>query len=450
MQQPSGLALNYVPREYFLPLHQRTKRWAVVVAHRRAGKTFALINDLILGALECSREHPRFAFFAPTYAQAQRIAWDYLKRQAAPFLEKRPNETELSVQMVGDRRIYLVGMDNPDSIRGLYLDGAILDEFAFARPSAYTQVILPALSDRKGWAVLSSTPNGQNQFYDQYNFALANPELWSTLFLPYNVTNVIPPEEIQLLRGAMSEEEFSQEFECSFTASILGSIYGRLINQLESRGQLNDGVYNPAQKVSVAFDLGYSDATALWFYQHRMDGTVVVDYHEASRQPVQYYLDYLDSQGYEYDHIWLPHDARAHTLSTGRSVFEQFYGHYVRNPGVLVRIAPRLSVEDGIAAVRQLLPTCHFVPTSGVADGIRVLRQYQYKYDELKQCFSTAPLHDWASNGSDAFRTLAVTARPAHLLPPEEKKEETPPDEGVICLHNLYNDLNRGYRAKRL
>lgn len=438
------IELNYAPREYFLPLHQRRKRWGVVVAHRRAGKTFALINDLILGALECSLPHPRLTFAAPTYAQAQRIAWDYLKRQAGPFLEKKPNETELSVQLVGDRRIYLIGMDNPDSIRGLYLDGAVLDEFAFARPSAYTQVILPALSDRRGWAILSSTPNGQNHFYDQYQTALKNPETWMTSFLPYNVTNVIPPEEIALLKSAMSEEEFAQEFECSFTASILGSIYGRLINQLESRGQLVDGRHDGSRPVEVAFDLGYSDATALWVYQPSMDGIGVLHYHENSRQAVDYYIDYLLSLPYAIKTIWLPHDARAHTLSTGRSIFDQFHKKF----GAKVRIAPKLSVEDGIAAVRQLLPTCHFHPSC--EEGIRVLRQYQYKYDEVKQCFSTAPLHDWASNGSDAFRTLAVTCRPAHLLPPDEPPPFEQPSEDVICLHNLFQGNEGRSRAKRL
>jgi phage terminase large subunit len=424
--------LNYTPRDHFLPLHQRKTRWATVVAHRRAGKTFALINDLILGALEVRLPHPRMAFFAPTYAQAQRIAWDYLKRQSTPFLAKRPNETELSVQLLGDRKIFLVGMDNPDSIRGLYLDGAILDEFAFARPSAYSQIILPALSDRKGWAVLSSTPNGQNHFYDHYMVARQRPE-WTTLFLPHSVTNVIPPEEIALLRSAMSEEEFAQEFDCDFSASILGSVYGKIITRLEAYGQTLDGAYDPSAPVSVAFDLGYADATAIWVYQPRMDGIAVLMYHENTRQSVDYYLDWLQSQSFMYDKIWLPHDARAHTLATGRSVLDQFLKRYPNKIG----IAPKLSVADGIAAVRQILPSCHFTPQCD--DGIRCLRQYQYRYDEVKQCFSQTPVHDWASNGADAFRTMAVVTRPAHLQPPPEV-EPTEPREDVVCLHNLFKE----------
>src|SRR5215469_785791 len=428
-QAPS---LNYAPRQHFLPLHQRKNRWCMCVAHRRAGKTFALINDLILGALECPRPHPRLVFAAPTYAQAQRIAWDYLKRQSVPFLEKRPNETELSVQLLGDRKIYLIGMDNPDSIRGLYLDGAVLDEFAFARPSAYTQIILPALSDRRGWAVLSSTPNGQNHFYDQYLLALQRPETWTTLFLPYTATDVIPQDEIDMLRAAMSEEEFAQEFECSFTASIIGSIYGRLINQLEGRGQLVDAHYDAEVPVSVAFDLGYSDETALWIYQQKMDGLSILQYHENTRQSVDYYIDYLRSQSFTYKKIWLPWDARAHTLVTGRSIMDQFLRAF---PHPITDLAPKLSVADGIAAVRQLLPSCHFTPAC--EDGIRCLRQYQYRYDEVKQCFSQTPVHDWASNGSDAFRTIALTSRPAHLQPQTELQEEKP-DENILCLHNLF------------
>lgn len=438
-----NLQLNYEPRDYFLPLHQRKKRWATVVAHRRAGKTFALINDLIIGALQCNLPHPRLTFAAPTYAQAQRIAWDYLKRQSAPFLEKKPNETELSVQLFGDRRIYLIGMDNPDSIRGIYLDGAVLDEFAFARPSAYTQIILPALTDRQGWAVVSSTPNGQNHFYDHYQASLRSTA-WDTFFLPYTDTNVIPPEEIANLRNAMSEEEFAQEFECSFTASILGSVYGRIINQIETRGQLGDGSFNPSKPVSCAFDLGYSDATAVWFFQQTMDGVSVVGYHENNRQPVDYYLEYLRTSGFSIDTIWLPHDARAHTLATGRSILDQFLRAF---PGK-VRIAPRLAVADGIAAVRQLLPTCHFSPSC--EEGIRCLRQYQYRFDEVKQVFSQQPLHDWASNGADAFRILATVCRPGHLLPPEEPQNVEVISEDKLCLHNLLEDYDRQRRIGRL
>src|SRR5690606_33743333 len=167
---------SYRPREVFLPLHQRQKRWACVVAHRRAGKTVALVNDLIIGALECQLREPKLAFVAPTYTQAQRIAWDYLKIYSEPYLEKKPNETELSVQLIGKRRIYLVGADNPDSLRGIYLDGAVLDEFAFAKPSVWTKIILPALSDRGGWGVISSTPNGPNEFKSIYDHSVTSPD----------------------------------------------------------------------------------------------------------------------------------------------------------------------------------------------------------------------------------------------------------------------------------
>jgi len=424
-------------------MHQRQHRWACVVAHRRSGKTFALINDLILAALECVLPHPRLVFAAPTYAQAQRIAWDYLKRQSVPFQEKRPNETDLSVQLLGDRRIYLIGTDNPDSIRGLYLDGAVLDEFAFARPSAWSQIIRPALSDRRGWAVLSSTPNGQNHFYDVYNYAVASPA-WATYFLRYSDTLIIPPDEIESLRSSMSEEEFEQEYNCSFTASIIGSIYGRLISDLESRGQLVDAHYDSSKPVQIAFDLGYADATALWTFQPAMDGVAVLQYHENTRQPVDYYIGYLRSQSFTISDIWLPHDAKAHTMVTGRSILDQFLQAF---PG-RVHIAPRLSVADGIAAVRQLLPSCHF--TSACAEGIRNLRQYQYRYDEVKQCFSQEPLHDWASNGADAFRTLGVVTRPAHLLPKDDVVEEKKPEENVLCLHNLWQEYDNLRKTRRI
>lgn len=419
----------YQPREVFLPLHNRQTRWACVTAHRRCGKTVALLNDLIIGALEEQLPHPRFAFIAPTYTQAQRIAWDYLKRYAEPYLERRPNETDLSVQLVGDRRISLVGSDNPDSLRGQYLDGAVLDEFAFSRPHAWSQIILPALSDRRGWGIVSSTPNGQNEFYDVHNLSLQHPD-WTNVFLPVSHTRLIPEAELIMLRSMMTEEEYLQEYECSFTAAVRGSIFGKQIEAAEQSGRLTSLVYHGGP-VDVSFDLGWSDATTLWFSQTHMDGYSMFRYHENSRQTIDYYIEYIRMTGYEIRDLWLPHDAKQVTAQTGRSVADQF-----KRAGFNVKIAPKLSIADSIAAARKIFPSVRFDAT-GCADGLACLRAYHYEYDELKKTLRQNPDHDWASHGADGFRTFAHWAQPG-VAPKEEKPAvKTWAD---MCLAELFED----------
>ena len=143
------LVSPYEVREQFLPLHKRDTRWFVGVAHRRAGKTVADINELIIGATRCRLQNPRFAYVAPQLNQAKDIAWTYLKEYTAFIPGVKTNESELWVELPGGARIRIYGADNPDRLRGIYLDGVVLDEFGDMDPTIWTQVIRPALSDRR-------------------------------------------------------------------------------------------------------------------------------------------------------------------------------------------------------------------------------------------------------------------------------------------------------------
>ena len=161
---------DYKPREVFKPFHYRDKRWSVIVAHRRCGKTVACINDLIRRALMEDKPNARYAYVAPYLAQSKSIAWDYLIRYSQPALVKA-NQAELWVELDNGARIRLFGADNPDALRGLYLDGVVLDEYADMRPRVWGEIIRPLLADRKGWAVFIGTPKGHNAFWDVYNHA---------------------------------------------------------------------------------------------------------------------------------------------------------------------------------------------------------------------------------------------------------------------------------------
>ena len=158
------IEIPYSPRKLQADLHKRLsdKRWGVVVCHRRFGKTVMAINHLLRDAILREKPNPRFAYIAPTYRQAKAVAWDYLKQFAEKIPMVRFHETELRCDLPNGARIQLLGAENPASLRGLYLDGVCLDEMADMPESLFPEVIRPALSDRKGYAVFIGTPRGHN------------------------------------------------------------------------------------------------------------------------------------------------------------------------------------------------------------------------------------------------------------------------------------------------
>lgn len=211
------VTLPYVPRRQFMPFHDRKERFAALVCHRRAGKTVASVNDLIRGAALCDKPNPRFAYIAPLYKQAKDVAWTYLKQGVVPLLKYGASihESELRVDLPNKGRVKLYGGDNPDSLRGVYFDGVVLDEPAQIDPTLWPEIIRPALADRQGWAVFVGTPKGRNSFYEVWRSALKQ-DSWYTLMLRASETGLLAESELQAAREAMTEQQYNQEFECSF------------------------------------------------------------------------------------------------------------------------------------------------------------------------------------------------------------------------------------------
>lgn len=248
------IKLKYRPRSVFSDFHKRSQRWAIVVAHRRCGKTVACINDLIVKASLEGKKDGRYAYVAPYYSQAKNIAWDYLVRFAEPVLAKA-NQSELWVELINGSRIRLFGADNPDALRGLYLDGIVLDEYADMRPRIWGEIIRPLLADRLGWAVFIGTPKGHNAFWDLYNNA-SKDDRWYVKTLRASQTELLPAEELEDARKSMSEDQYLQEFECDFESAILGAFYGKEMRQLTDQGRITTVEFDPMFKVQTAWDLG--------------------------------------------------------------------------------------------------------------------------------------------------------------------------------------------------
>ncbi len=416
-----------------------------MVIHRRAGKTVAAVNDLIIGALECSLPRPQFAYVAPFRDQAKRVAWDYLKHYAAPYAAGKPNESELTVPMPGGGKIMLFGADNADALRGIYLDGAILDEFGDFKPSVWGNVIRPTLSDRQGWVVFGGTPKGRNEFWTVREQARREPQDWFLLELPASKSGLIDKGELLQAQRQLTPEQFAQEYECDFSAALPGAYFGREMVAAEREGRIGFVAHDDALQVYTAWDIGYRDDTAIWFYQVVRDEIHVIDYHASSGQPISHYAQVIEDKPYKYAGHWLPHDARAKTLASGgKSIIEQL--------GTLLdfkklAIVPNLEVQDGIQAARVAIGHCWF-DEARCHDGLEALRQYQREYDEDKKAFREKPRHDWTSHPADAFRMLAVAwqkeAKESQVVEQPRTLQVGPP--GGATLNDLWSVRNTDTR----
>src|SRR5207344_1017439 len=368
------MALSYKPREQFVPFHNRKQRWGAMNTHRRAGKTVALVNDLVFGALECQLYKPQLAYIGPTYAQAKRVAWTYLKDYAEPYMSRPPQEAELKVTLHGDRTLYVLGADNADALRGMYLDGGVGDEYALFRPSVFPQVIRPTLSDRNGWFVFASTPRGKNLFYHVVKEARVDPD-WYFLELRADTSGIIPRGELEQLRKHMDPEEFAQEYLCSFDSALKGAIYADELNDAFLHGQVRSNLYDPNLPTHIVFDLGSTDATVAIFWQEapysRNDLPVRIVHVEATQgKDIFHHIEKIHNFEGEIGDVWLPHDARAKNLQTGRSLIEQFL-----KEGVRPRLVPNHKVRDRIAATRRLFPLIAFEDVA-CEDLIEALKGY--------------------------------------------------------------------------
>lgn len=407
------VVIPYRPRAVWEGFHASTARWRVAVAHRRAGKTVALVNEAIRAALSCDRPDPRFGIVAPQLGQAKAIAWDTVKRYCTPIPGVKFNESELRADLPNGGRIRLFGADNPNALRGLYFDGLILDEFGDMDPVVWTEVLRPALADREGWAAFAGTPRGKNAFYDLRQRARAGEGDWALWELKASQTGLVSARELADAKASMDAGAYAREFECSFDASVQGAYYADGLEAAERDGRLCRLPVDPTVAVDAWWDLGIDDATAIWLVQDVGRERRLIDYLEVSGEGLPQIVGRLQAKGYRYGRQVLPHDARVRELGTGVSRVETLEALGLRE----IEIVDAQPVADGINAVRLMLAQCWF-DAERCARGIEALKQYRREWDGKRQVWRERPRHDWTSHAADAFRYGALS-RPAAAAAPE-------------------------------
>lgn len=407
---------NFKPRQYQIDLLRAIDsgyKRAIAVYHRRAGKDKTLWNLTIKKAFE---RVGVYYYFFPEFAQGKRVIWDGMDGSGYRFLDHLPSElvrkansTDMKVELVNNSIIQIIGTDKFDKVRGSNPVGCVFSEFAFQNPKAW-DIVRPILAENGGWAVFNSTPFGKNHFYDMFETAKSLPDWYTQLVTvedsrDENGNRYVSEEVVEAERQAgMSEEMVQQEFYCSFTANAQGFYYLKYIEDADKEQRIGNVPYNPNYPVDLWWDIGFSDSTAIWFTQTINREICVIDFYQNNSQGLEHYAKYLQRLPYIYKSITFPHDIKKSEMGTGRSNLEIAYELFT---GLDINVTQKLDIEDGIAAVRSILPMCVF-DRNRCSLGLKALQNYHREWDEYRKEFKNKPVHDWSSHPSDAFRTLAV------------------------------------------
>jgi phage terminase large subunit len=379
----------------------------------------------------------------PEAEQARKAIWSAVNPhtgirridQAFPHeIRKRTREQEMSIEFVNGSTWQVVGSDNYNSLVGATPVGIVFSEWSLANPSAWA-FMRPILMENNGWAAFIYTPRGKNHGYRTYEAAKNNPD-WFAQRLTVQDTGIFTREqlegELQEYIAEYGETEgesfFQQEYFCSFEAAILGAVYAKWLARAESAGRMGLVAYDPELPVRTAWDLGYDDNTAIWWWQIARNEVRVIDFYQANNQDIDHYAEAIKAKPYDYKNSrhYGPHDA-AHKLlaAGGRSIVSQLQRH-----GINMTVIPATAVQNGIGAARKTIDYSWFnTDNEEVAQGVECLRQYHFKYDDKLKIMSKEPVHDWSSHACDAFEIIGQVwqeeIKPAAKEPPKFPIQQT-------------------------
>lgn len=327
--------------------------------------------------------------------------------------------------LINGARIRLYGADNPDRLRGIYLDGCVLDEFGDMVPSLWTDVVRPALSDRNGWAIFIGTPKGRNSFWELWNKALKDSD-WFTLMLKADETGIISQDELADARKQMGEDGYAQEYLCSFDAAIKGAFYADEMRTMLSEGRIRRMEIDPLIRVHTGWDIGRTDSTAIWFIQCVGRERRLMDYHESSGHIITHYADVLyekkQEHGWNYGEHFFPHDMAYKMIDAEKSRLGQ-----MQAKGIDGQVIPAHDVLEGVNVVRKMLGRTYIDPVR-CERGLEGLRQYRRQWDANLNDWKAGEHKDWTNHGCDALRTFAVGFDdPTPITPsPDRHRRERP------------------------
>lgn len=439
---------DFEPRDYQRPFMRHfigTKsapidgsgRRATWVVHRRGGKDLTGLHTLNICA---HRRRGAYWHTFPTFEQGRKATWEGFTKDGkriidnvfpAELIKSRDNQ-QMKLELRCGSIYRIIGTDKIEMV-GAGPVGVLHSEYSIAKPSA-ADLIAPMLRENGGWEAYVYTPRGNNHGKKRFDSfakqALTDPRYFAELLTLYD-TRAYDPEQTLADERANGRPEalIRQEYLCDWSAANVGAVFGDLVPDAREFGYSADGVY-------TSWDLGVSDATAIWFWRLRGSGVEFIDHLEATGQPFSYFADEVEKRGYRYVRHYLPHDARHRTAVTMVSYQDAATERW----GEKVAISPMLSLADGIQAGRWLLqqPDTRF--HTGCTQGVEALRAYHYEWDEDRKTLARLPSHDWSSHTADAFRYAAVVAKITGLIDKPKPLIPDPPlarDPGSFTLAEL-------------
>jgi len=408
-------------------LHSGGKR-AIAIWPRRHGK-----DDLSLHFTACASQERIGTYWhmLPQQNQARKAIWDAINPRtgrrriddAFPMeMRETTREQEMFIRFKNGSTWQALGSDNYDALVGTPPVGVVYSEFALSNPQAWS-LIRPIMLENGGWAIFITTPRGRNHAYRMFQMA-EKSEDWFAERLTADTTGVFTSEQLANEKAELVSERgegdgeaiFDQEYMTSWSAALPGAYYARLIDKMERAGALGYVPHNPLRRVHTAWDIGGSDQTAIWFVQWTGAAWAVIDYLASSGRGPEWFVarirgtadedDHGHRKAYIYGEHLLPHDAGAVQKGVANAAT---YADTLRQLGLNdVRVVPRTaSVANDINEVRKVLALCMF-DDQRCAHGLDALRAYRREWNEKLQAYKDNPLHDWASDPADAFRTFAM------------------------------------------
>jgi phage terminase large subunit len=428
--------VEYVPRNWAIPFHRSLARFLVLVLHRRAGKTVALVNHHLRAATDDGWERTRllklqpaltepmlkelmrarrYGHILPSRVQAKLVAWDMLKHYASFIRGQVPNESELRVDLPGGHRVQLFGADNPDAFRGAPFSGISYDEFSQHPPNIFSEVTSKSLADHLGYAIFAGTIKGKNQLWKTYEAAKSDPT-WFSLWadIQDSLANEVDGTTLMLrqamhddqqliAKGLMSQEEYEQEWFLSVTAAIKGAYYAKQLIEARQAGRIRAVAHDPALRVHDVWDLGKGPNMSIGFFQRVGRQVSLIDYEEGLESDgIPQMIKKLQDKPYLYGKHLAPGDIKATDLSTGKTRWET-----AKALGWEFTVVPELSVMDGINAGRNMFARL-WVEEEKCATWIEAMGAYQRVWFERLGMFGDDPVHNWASHPADMYRYAAV------------------------------------------
>ncbi len=413
----TDIVFNYKPRDWQAEVAAKMTRFTTLVVHRRAGKTIFSAAQALSCILSSKHPRPQVAHIGPNKEQVKRFVWNDYKALLDPLLKAgmcRFNESELRIDFspIDRGTIYLLGAENPNSIRGMYFDFVILDEYQLHPFDFFDKVIRPAVADRCGPVLFAGTPDGKNHLYQNYLRGKDEEfKEWSSFLYTVHETGAIGKDEIASIKQGSTDEAFAQEYECSFEVAAKGAYFARNIEQARREGRIRPLLHDPSYPVVASWDIGF-DGTVIWFCQNIGGELRIIDAELFTDRDIPYVVNKLLNKPYTYAHQIVPHDSAKRQIVDKRKTARG----QIESLGLKCKVETRASIDDGIHAAKNLIGRCIFSDTldKQVKYGtirispLEALCLYRAEYDDEMGVIASKALNDRYGHVADSFRTLAM------------------------------------------